>query len=182
MSFDEKHHRTTNTKMNHSLAELLQDQLRDLYDAEQQYKGMLPRMIETCTDEELRLLLIELENTTAENVSDLARACSMLGVNPEGVPCEAMEGLIREVKRSACEIADSATMDACIIANAQRIAHYEIAGFGTASAFARCIGQTEACTLLSDLAKRAGSTDHALTKIATGGWFKPGINHEAAAA
>jgi len=166
--------------MNHSLAELLHEQLKDLYDAEQQYQGVLPKMINCCTHEELSQFLFDLEKTTADNMSDLSSACKLLGIEPDGVTCEAMEGLVREAKRSTGENADSATMDASIIANAQRVAHYEIAGFGTASAFARCIGQPEAATLLSDLAKRAGSTDQALTRIATGGWFKPGINQEAA--
>jgi ferritin-like metal-binding protein YciE len=167
--------------MNHSLAELLHDQLKDLYDAEQQYQAILPRMIDSCTHDELTQFLFDLEKSTAENIIDLDSTCGLLGIEPQGITCEAMEGLVREAKRSAGDNADSATMDASIIANAQRIAHYEIAGFGTASAFARCIGAAEAATRLSDLAKRAGSIDQALTRIATGGWFKPGVNQEAAA-
>jgi ferritin-like metal-binding protein YciE len=168
--------------MNHSLAELLHEQLRDLYDAEQQYLRMLPRMAENSTHGMLRSFMKETEYATSENSAELARVCTLLGIEPTGVACEAMEGLIREVKRSAGDIADSATMDASLIANAQRIAHYEIAGFGTASAFAKCLGATEAASILANLAKQAGTRDQALTKIATGGWFSPGVNDEAAAA
>jgi ferritin-like metal-binding protein YciE len=168
--------------MNECLADLLQDQLRDLYDAESQYGGLLPRMVESVTHPALREFLVTTEQQTQENLDNLARVCSLLGVQPDGVNCEAMEGLIREARRSASRIVDSATLDAAIIANAQRIAHYEIAGFGTASAFARCLDATEASALLGRLAEGAGTRDQALTKIALGGWFEPGVNQEAATA
>lgn len=166
--------------MNGSLADLLHEQLRDLHDAEVQYCRLLPRMIEMSTFGALRDFLISTDQQTHENLGTLEQVCSLRGISPSGVHCEAMEGLIREARRSPGFTVDSATLDAAIIANAQRIAHYEIAGFGTASAFARCLNSNKASSLLARLADEAGARDQALTKIALGGWFEPGVNQEAA--
>jgi len=167
--------------MNGSLADLLHEQLRDLHDAEAQYARLLPRMIDKATYSSLRDFLISAEQQTHENLETLAHVCSLRGISPDGVHCEAMEGLIREARRSPGFPVESATLDAAIIANAQRIAHYEIAGFGTASSFARCLQATESSSLLASLADEAGTRDQTLTKIALGGWFEPGVNQEAAA-
>ena len=165
--------------MNQSLTELLQNQLRDLYDAECQYERMLPRMVECCTDKELRAAMAEIAVGTSENIDVLKQVCRLFEVAPDGLECEAMAGLIREARRTADQGPDSATLDAALIANAQRIAHYEIAGFGTASAFAKCLSAPAAAALLSKLAEQAGRHDVRLTKIATGGWFFPGVNDDA---
>lgn len=167
--------------MNSSLEELLHEQLRDLYDAEMQYRYMLPRMIDVSTHAELREMLTETATATSDNLQELTVVCDMLGIQPDGVKCEAMEGLVRETRNTTADKSQTATMDAALIANAQRIAHYEIAGFGTASAFAKCVKHTDAATVLSRLTERAGLRDQRLTRLATGGWFTPGINEEAAA-
>lgn len=166
--------------MNACLADLLHDQLRDLYDAEVQYRRLLPGMIECATHLRLRDFLITAEEDAGDALSSLEEACTLLGVSPEGVECAAMQGLIREARRSSESTIDSATRDAALIANAQRVAHYEIAGFGTASAFARCLNASRAASLLSSLADAAGARDRELTAIAVGGWFEPGVNQEAA--
>jgi len=165
-----------------SLADLLHDQLRDLYDAENQYLRLLPRMIDGAVHTELREFLIATEVETHHNAQALVEVCADLGVSADGLRCEAMDGLIREARRNADNTVDSATLDAALIANAQRIAHYEIAGFGTASAFARCLKANSASTRLAELADSAGERDRALTRIAVGGWFDPGVNEEAALA
>jgi len=87
--------------------------------------------------------------------------------------------LIRETAHTTREQGDSATIDANLIANAQRIVHYEIAGFGTARAFARCLGRRDLAGILAELTAEAGYHDRMLTQIATGGWFGAGINEEA---
>lgn len=160
---------------------LLHDQIRDLYDAERQYQLLIPRMIENATDSRLREHMEETDLATKDNETLLREVCERLRIEPHGVVCEAMEGLIRESGRSTDAFPDSATTDAAIIANAQRIAHYEIAGFGTASAFARCIDEKKAAALLRQMARNAGGRDRRLTRIAMGGWFSPGINEEAEA-
>nr|WP_082407713.1 DUF892 family protein [Verrucomicrobium spinosum] len=88
--------------------------------------------------------------------------------------------MVREAKDTASDWGDSATLDASLISNAQRIAHYEIAGFGTARAFARCLKLGEVAEVLQHLLEQAFQDDKDLSYIANGGWFTPGINHEAA--
>ncbi len=172
----------TTSYMTTSLEQLLYHHIQDLFDAEIQYEKLLPRMFEHSTHVELKNFMNRTDEETSENITQLRQVCNLLQISPHGVECEAMKGLIRETRSSTTETNDSATMDAAIIANAQRIAHYEIAGFGTASAFAKCINQPEASSILSKLTESAGARDKDLTKIATGGWFTPGINAEAAIA
>jgi len=162
-----------------SLTELLQEQTRDLYDAEIQYRSKLPDMIDRATHGGLREALLDIMDQTAENVAALETACQTLGVPPSGVVCEAMKGLIRETAATTREHGDSATIDANLIANAQRIVHYQIAGFGTAKAFARALGKRDLVTIFAELASIAGEHDRTLTQIATGGWFGTGVNAEA---
>jgi ferritin-like metal-binding protein YciE len=162
-----------------SLLELLQEQTRDLYDAEIQYRSKLPDMIDRATHKELRDALLDIMDKTSENIAALEMACERLRVPSAGVVCEAMKGLIRETSATTREQGDSATIDANLIANAQRIVHYEIAGFGTAKAFARALGKRDLASAFSELASMAGEHDRMLTQIATGGWFGTGVNAEA---
>src|SRR5580698_4065172 len=103
-----------------SLEELIQEQVRDLYDAEIQYRFKLPDMIERATNRDLREALLLIADQTAENVRRLEEVCQGLKVPPTGVTCEAMKGLIRETSQTTREHGDSATIDANLIANAQR--------------------------------------------------------------
>lgn len=162
-----------------SLTELLQEQVRDLFDAEKQYQAKLKDMIDRATDAGLRDTLFEIADDTQATLRYLRETCAELGVDPHGVTCEAMRGLIREASDTIREQGDTATIDASLIANAQRIAHYEIAGFGTAHAFARCLELKRAAELLGELNAMAKTHDRALSRIATGGWFRGGVNLEA---
>jgi ferritin-like metal-binding protein YciE len=164
----------------HSLQQLLQEQLRDLYDAEVQYYAKLPEMIRKATSHDLLQGLVVITEHTSDNISQSEEACHLLDTEATGITCQAMRGLIREVNETTAESGDTATIDASLIANAQRIAHYEIAGFGTARAFAKSLGKTQVVKILNDLTARAGLHDQMLTKIATGGWFTTGVNDEAA--
>lgn len=163
-----------------SLHDLLCEQLRDLYDAEENYSRHLPNFIKTATSNELRQQFLTITQNTVDNLAYLANLCAELRVPPQGITCEAMEGLIREAKDSSSDWGDTATIDAALISNAQRIVHYEIAGFGTAKEFARCLGLKTIHKQLHTLLQHAFQTDQSLTKIATGGWFSSGINDEAA--
>jgi len=159
--------------------ELLKEQVRDLYDAEIQYRAKLPDMVERATHGGLREALLDISDDTSETIEVLQTVCEGLDTKPAGVTCEAMRGLIRETSETTRQNGDSATIDANLIANAQRIVHYEIAGFGTAKAFAACLGKRDLAGMLADLTTQAGDHDRMLTKIATGGWFSAGINQEA---
>lgn len=163
-----------------NLKDLLSEQLRDLYDAETQYAAQLPEMIGKATSSHLQDKLKEVSDRALHNAEELAHACSLLGTKALGVTCEAMKGLVREAKDTASDWGDSATLDASIIASAQRITHYQIAGFGTARAFARCLKLPEVSEILQHLLGQAFQDDKDFSYIANGGWFSPGINHEAA--
>lgn len=161
-----------------TLRSLLCEQLRDLYDAETRYAALLPEMASKATASELKEELQAIYGRTRDNVSHLQSLCDALGVDAEGQECEAMKGLVREAKDQASVWGDSATQDASLIASAQRIVHYEIAGFGTAREFCRCLKFGDEADVLSDLLERAFAHDKALTRIATGSWLSPGINQE----
>jgi ferritin-like metal-binding protein YciE len=163
-----------------SLKELLQEQVRDLYDAKFQYQSKLISMVDHATHSQLREVLQDVLDDAKTGLELLHEVCNELDVPPQGVTCEAMRGLIRETNGTLAEHGDSATIDANLIANAQRIAHYEIAGYGTARAFAHCLGRRQAAQMLGELNSMAKGHDRALSKVATGSWFQPGINLEAA--
>jgi ferritin-like metal-binding protein YciE len=166
----------------YTLRDVLTEQLRDLYDAETQYNSMVPRLTDAASNQDLRSALTAIGRQTGANAQRLADVCRKLNVNPEGVPCEAMKGLVRESQHTAKDDGDANAIDAAIIANAQRIAHYEIAGFGTAKAFASQLNEPEIADDLDDLLSEAWIADSALTRIATGGRNGNGINGSASEA
>jgi len=166
--------------MKFGLHELLCEQLRDLYDAGYQYRCHLREILNAVVSPVLSELLESIAIDLDEGISRLAEACEILDVPPGGVSCAAMAGLVREGKDSASEWADSATRDAAIIANAQRVVHYEIAGYGTAAEFARCLKRPEVANILKALVGQALENDKRLSRAATGGWFSSGINAESA--
>ncbi len=162
-----------------SLKDLLIEQTRDLHNAETQYRGILPTMLESATDEELRKELSDMVELTDANISWLEHACTHLNVEPTGVTCEAMRGLIREARETVAKYGDPYVIDAALIANAQRVAHYQIAGYGTARQFAKVIGEDRVADIFGDLVRHAGNVDQRLSKVATGGWFARGVNQRA---
>ena len=164
----------------YSLLDVLKEQTRDLYDAEREYSAFLSDLTRAARDDNMREIISGIATDNMKNISDLEAVCELLGVEPTGVKCEAMAGLLREGKETTQEYESSAVRDAALIANAQRIAHYEIAGFGTARAFADQLDHSEIASLFKDTLARANSNDRALTKLATGSWLSAGINREAA--
>ncbi|MFD2257136.1 DUF892 family protein [Luteolibacter algae] len=168
---------TPNQKESFTLRHLLQEQSRDLYDAEKAYSEFLGRMIRVANDERLKEEMELIATNVMENISDLEEICAMLEISPAGIKCEAMAGLLREAKETTSEYESGSVCDAALIANAQRIAHYEIAGCGTAHAFASKLNLAQVASLFSDITSRAGAADRALTKIAKGSWMSDGVNH-----
>ncbi len=164
-----------------TLNDLLCHQLRDLHNADSQYLDILPSMCASATDEDLVKQLQQISSDMREGASHLVKACGLLGIPAAGVTCEAMRGLVREVRENVTDRGDPLVVDAALIANAQRIAHYQIAGFGTARQFAKILDHGEVADLLDERAEIAGRHDAALTKVATGGWFSRGVNQHAKA-
>lgn len=162
------------------LLELVCEQTRDLYDAALRFDDELGELRDAAVSQPLREILEEASAEYREAAEDLAKICTLLGVTSNGVICEAMKGLVRECKDSSSDWEDSATRDAAIIANAQRVAHYGIAGYGTGLAYSRCLKLGDAEKLFRKLLQRSVALDARLSKLAVGGWFSPGVNDEAA--
>lgn len=162
-----------------NLRHLLEEQTRDLYNAETKYAEFLNRMKLASNDSDLEKKFAHVREATASNLEKLKTICSELGVPPTGVKCEAMAGLLKEAEGTEKEYVNGSVKDAALIANAQRIAHYEIAGFGTARAFAKKLDLDGIAKHFNDMADQSGSIDEEFTKIATGSWLSPGVNDDA---
>jgi len=149
-----------------SLRELYIDQLRDLYDAEYQLIKALPKMAEGATSEELREGIEEHLEQTRNQAQRLEQIFERLGETPKGERCKGMEGVIKEGSETLEKEMDDDTKDAAIIAAAQRVEHYEIAGYGTARTYANLLGETEAAELLEETLDEEKETDQKLTQLA----------------
>lgn len=152
-----------------SLNELFVEQLRDLYDAENQLIKALPKMAEGANSDELRQGFEEHLEQTKGHAQRIEQIFEQLGERVKGKKCKGMEGLIKEGSETLEEdISDENVQDAAIIAAAQRVEHYEIAGYGTARTFANLLGQDEAASLLEQTLEEEKETDAKLTQLAEG--------------
>ena len=149
-----------------SLADLFVDELKDLYSAEKQLVKALPKMAKAASSAKLRKGFEDHLRQTEGHVERLEDIFEQMGVKPRGPKCEAMEGLIEEGKRMMKEEAEPAVMDAALIAAAQRVEHYEIAGYGTVRSFARMLGNEKAERLLQKTLEEESETNEKLTKLA----------------
>lgn len=149
-----------------SLADLFVDELKDLYSAEKQLVKALPKMAKAASSAKLRKGFEDHLRQTEGHVERLEDIFEQMGVKPRGPKCEAMEGLIEEGKRMMNEDAEPAVMDAALIAAAQRVEHYEIAGYGTVRSFARMLGNEKAERLLQKTLEEESETNEKLTKLA----------------
>lgn len=160
-----------------SLHDLYVDELKDLYNAENQLLKALPKMAKAASAPELRTAFEHHLKETQGQVKRLETIFSKLDASPKGKKCKAMEGLIEEGKELMGEDAEPAVMDAALIAAAQRVEHYEMAGYGCVRTFARLLGYEAAAELLQATLDEEGAADQKLTKLA-----ETVINIEAAAA
>ena len=163
-----------------SLNDLFVEQLQDLYSAETQLVEALPKMASAASHEELRDAFEQHLAETRGHVERLTRILGDLGQTPGAETCKGMKGLIAEGDEVLSMQGDPAVIDAALIAAAQRVEHYEIAGYGTAKTLAGHLDLGDAKDLLDETLDEEGKADKLLTKIATGGMFKSGINQEAA--
>lgn len=159
-----------------NLDELLLDQLKDIYNAEQQLVKALPKMAEASTHAELRNGFEKHLAETEEQVSRLERVFESLGTQAKGKTCHAMKGLVEEGSEAIKLKGSDAVRDAALIAAAQRVEHYEIAAYGTVLSYAESLGHREAAQLLKQTLQEEKETDEALTQIA-----ESHINEHAAA-
>lgn len=151
------------------------EELRDTYDAEKQLVKALPRMAKAASSADLQTAFETHLEETRGHVDRLERVFESLEEKVRGKHCEGMAGIVEEGKSMMAEEFDDATMDAALIAAAQRVEHYEMAAYGTLVAWARAMGHTEAADLLQETLDEEKATDEKLTTLAEGG-----INQEAA--
>src|SRR4051794_36052198 len=133
-----------------SLHDLLVSELKDLYSAENQLVKALPKMAKAASSAELRDAFTQHLEVTRGQVERLEQVFAELDVSPRGKKCKAMEGLIEEGKELLEEDADPAVLDAALIAAAQRVEHYEIAGYGCVRTFAEHLGYDKVVRLLEE--------------------------------
>ena len=148
-----------------SLNALLIDEIKDLFHAENQLVKALPKMGKAATDSALKQAFADHLVETREHVARLAAALKILGLPAKGKPCHAMQGLIEEGGEAIEITGPDAVRDAALIGAAQRVEHYEIAGYGTARAFAQALGETEVAQLLDETIQEEGQANKLLTRV-----------------
>lgn len=149
-----------------TLNDLYIHQLKDLYSAEKQLIKALPKMARAATNEKLRAGFETHLEETKEHANRLEHLLSNLNQTTRGPKCKAMEGLIEEGKELMEEEADPEVLDVGLIGAAQRVEHYEIAGYGTARSLAELLGHKEGQKLLQKTLDEEGATDKKLTDLA----------------
>jgi ferritin-like metal-binding protein YciE len=149
-----------------NLHDLFIEELKDLYDAEHQITEALPKMIDVTSSSELKKAFETHLRETEEHIRKLEQVFQSIDVKPARKSCKAMQGIIKEAEDLLKENAASAVMDAALIGAAQRVEHYEIAGYGTARAYARQHKHKEAEKILDQILDQESNTDEKLTQIA----------------
>ncbi|MGI8978617.1 MAG: ferritin-like domain-containing protein [Pirellulaceae bacterium] len=160
-----------------TLQELLTDELKDLYSAENQLLKALPKMAKAASSPELKAAFEEHLEETKGQVDRLVTIFEQLEGSPKGKKCKAMEGLLEEGSEFIEAEGDEAVKDAGLICAAQKVEHYEIASYGCARTFATLLGLDEVANLLQDTLDEEGNADKKLTELA-----ETVINVEAATA
>ena len=149
-----------------SLRDLLIHELKDLHNAESQLTKALPKVIKAVSNKKLREAISAHLEETRSHVERLEQAFEILDERPRGTKCDAMEGLIKEGEKLLQEDAEAEVLDAALIAAAQRIEHYEMAGYDCARAFARQLGETDVARLLKQTLDEESAANKKLTQIA----------------
>ena len=149
-----------------SLEELYVEELKDLWSEEKQILRAMPRLIKAASNRELKRGFTMHERQTRQQVKRLERICKELGVSPRGKRCEGMEGLLQEGTDLIKERPDPDVLDAGLIAAAQHVEHYEMAGYGTVRTWARLLGYDDQADLLQTTLDEEGMTDKQLTELA----------------
>ena len=149
-----------------SLQQLYVEQLKDLYNAETQLVKALPKMAKAAKSQALREGFAQHLEQTRGHVQRLEQIFEAMEESPKGRKCAGMQGLVKEGEEVLDENSDSEALDAGLIAAAQRVEHYEIAGYGSVRTFAELLGEAEAVDLLQQTLNEEKETDEKLTEIA----------------
>ncbi|HVS00076.1 MAG TPA: ferritin-like domain-containing protein [Thermoanaerobaculia bacterium] len=159
-----------------NLRKLYVEELKDLHSAERQILQALPKMAKKASNPQLKAAFEQHLEVTRMQVERLDKIFERMGKKGTGKKCKAMEGLVEEGKEMMEEDMAPEVMDAALIAAAQRVEHYEMAGYGTVRTYARVLGEDQDAKLLQQTLDEEGEADKLLTKLA-----ESSINVEAAA-
>jgi ferritin-like metal-binding protein YciE len=148
------------------LQKLYTNELRDLYNAENQLLKALPKMAKAASSEELKDAFEKHLEQTKSHVQRLEQVFEELDEKPTGKTCRAMKGLVEEGSEILQQDGEESVLDAGIIVAAQKVEHYEIAGYGSVRTFAHLLGQNEAAELLQATLDEESETNGILNKLA----------------
>ena len=149
-----------------SLKDLYIDELKDLYNAENQLVKALPKMAKKASAPELKEAFEDHLKQTKTHVERLERIFDDLDEKPTGKTCKAMKGLVEEGQEVIDEDGEESVLDAALIGAAQRVEHYEMAGYGVVRTFASLLGEDDAAELLQKTLDEEGEADQKLTSLA----------------
>jgi ferritin-like metal-binding protein YciE len=149
-----------------TLQKLYTDELRDLYNAENQLLKALPKMAKAASSDDLKDAFEKHLEQTKGHVERLEQVFEALGEKPKGKTCRAMKGLIEEGSEILKEDGEESVIDAGIIVAAQKVEHYEIAGYGSVRTFAHRLGQNKAAELLQATLDEESETNEVLNRLA----------------
>lgn len=151
-----------------TLQDLYIEQLKDLYSAESQITKALPKMIKATTNEQLRAAFQQHLTETEQQVQRLTQVLEPHGEKGTGKPCKGMQGILEEGAEllEKQDKADPYVLDAALLAAAQHVEHYEIAGYGTVVTYAELLGDTNGAQLLKQTLAEEERTDQSLTQLA----------------
>jgi ferritin-like metal-binding protein YciE len=141
-------------------------EIQDLYDGEKQITQAIPQLAERIQNTELKRGMLQHLEETRQQMERLEDACKELGIDPNGKTCVGMEGIIEEAVELMQENVPSPTLDAGLLGCAQKVEHYEIAGYGTATTYAKILGYDDLLETLHEILEEEKATDEKLTKLA----------------
>lgn len=148
------------------LKDLLVEQLRDLYNAETQVQRAYERWTAAAESEALKSVLAERQEQAARHINRVQQICNAMNVNPDGEKCHGMEGLIEEGDEYIDQSEPNAVRDAGLVADAQRVEHYGLAGYGCARTYAERLGMDEAAKALQKNVDESAEMDERMTELA----------------
>ena len=148
------------------MQELLIDELKDLYSAEKQIVRALPKLAKAATSPDLKQALTKHLEETEGQVTRLERMAELVGKKLTGKTCVGMKGVLEEGSEVLKETDKGTVRDAAMIAAAQRVEHYEMAGYGSAREFAKMLGLAEVASLLEQTLEEEKAADKILSGVA----------------
>jgi len=162
-----------------TLEDLLVEQLKDLYSTETQLSEALPKMADASSSNDLKKAFNEHYETTKRQLNRLEEVYSKLGLIHGKEASEPVSDMVKMGEELIRSEGNPIVKDAALIAAAQRVEHYEMAGYGSARTFARELGYKDVENLLQQTLNEEGTTDKKLTALAEGGLFGTGLNKQA---